>query len=343
MRDPPKKEAKAGAADDGDDKDGKERKGKRQRVDATSPAQVVKAKPLGQQDLQVESDGSASDDDELDSKVEKLVKKFINTSISVSSSFSERELDSKKLGILRSLFPEVIALEVVMPKSERQVLLKNISSFDSIIPAALKKDLSNLSSKLSRVEKRQIETLFLAQVRTREKLRVVLARLYESLVTSVSLDKQSEVFKSWHMMLILLVDDFVWLVKEQQLIILEKHGLKDVVSHDARSIIPTELKDRVKEIKDFRHSLDLDHFSRGGGYRGRRYPSRGYNSYRSSGGFRGRNGGPSNFSRRGGFNRPNGGFNRSSSPFRVERDGYRSGGSSSSGRGRARGRGHIHP
>jgi hypothetical protein len=325
-----------------DEEERKRRAQKRQRVDITSPVLGVKGKPPSQVDSQDESEGSNTDDEELNSKVEKIIKKFMkSTSLSVSPSF-EKDLDAGKLAVLRSLFPDVVALDIVMSKVERQNILRGFPGFESTIPPALKKDLSRLSTKLSQGEKAHIETLFLAQVRTRDKLRVVLSHMYDNLVIALPLSDQSEVFKSWHILFSLLADDLIWAVKRQQSIILEKHGLQDVISHDARSIIPTELKDRVKEIKDFRRSLNLDNFSRGGGYRGRRYPSRGSNSYRP---FRGRG---SN-SRRGDFHYSNGfdrsssnNFNRSSSPFHSERDGYRSGGSNSSGRGRGRGRGRGH-
>lgn len=132
--------------------------------------------------------------------------------------------------------------------------------------------------------------LYRAQLRIREKLKVIMSRLYNYLDADVALSRQSQEFNQWFQLFTLTMDDFAWAIKEQQLVILGPHQMGDVVQADGASIIPAELKQKVKEIADFQAQFGIYHNSnhrlsrfsgRGGpGRRGRGsfsrfYPSRG--------------------------------------------------------------------
>ena len=58
----------------------------------------------------------------------------------------------------------------IMKKSKRSEYLKHLPSFDQVLPAALSKDLSQLSMRLGRVEKNMIQVFYLGQQRLRENL-----------------------------------------------------------------------------------------------------------------------------------------------------------------------------
>ena len=74
----------------------------------------------------------------------------------------------------------------------------------------------------------------------------------------------------------MLADTFAFLIKEQQKIILGAHGYTEAVLSDKKSIIPLEIKSKLKEIKDF----DIAYGTRS------RFSGRGSFSWRG-GGFRG--------------------------------------------------------
>ena len=74
---------------------------------------------------------------------------------------SRLALDPKKLDFLSELLPADVSLNRAMKEDER----KGYPSFDSILPHALQKDLSNLSNRLNRIEKDQIKLLYRAQLR----------------------------------------------------------------------------------------------------------------------------------------------------------------------------------
>src|SRR5262249_43662028 len=151
-----------------------------------------------------------------------------------------------------------------------------------IIPQALKQDFSKLSTKLSRGEKHEVETLYRMQLRTRDKLRMVLSHMYAELDVELSVSEQSQIFQEWNCLFTMLVDDLVWLVKEQQTIILKPQGLEAVVLSHPESIIPTELKSRLKEVSDFQRQFRTENYFSGNGNRQGRGRFRGRGSYQSS-------------------------------------------------------------
>lgn len=83
---------------------------------------------------------------------------------------------------------------------------------------------------------------------------------------------------------------FLWSLKQQQGVILKPYGLKDVLTHNELSIIPTELGERMQELSEFHEHFRLQRFSRTWGRRGRGR-SQGSQSYRGRG--RGRGSRPS--------------------------------------------------
>ena len=240
--------------------------------------------------------------------------------------------DEAKLSLLESLFPsEGLASHSIMGKSERQQLLKSCPSFENLIPHALSKDLSQLSNRLNRFEKAQIQVFYQAQQRVREKLRLILSHLYDEVDTNQPLSRQAAGFRSWLDMFYLCLDDFVWCIKQQQKIIFGKVGLSDVIDSSEASIIPTELKARIEEVSKFREHFNVGRFSfnRDGTRRG---------SFRS----RGSRGLPRFYSSNRGFGRGRFGSSnyalsseRSRSPRRESFNNWSSG-TPSRGRGRGR-------
>jgi hypothetical protein len=102
-------------------------------------------------------------------------------------SLKDEGLDDKKLAYLESLFPTGdLALAKPLTTGERGKILNPYPKFSSIMPKARKKDLSNLSTKLSRADKEMIDLLFKCQLRSREKLRVVLFELYSNFSVHLS-------------------------------------------------------------------------------------------------------------------------------------------------------------
>lgn len=201
------------------------------------------------------------------------------------------------------------------------------------LPQARKHDFSDLSSKLNRSGKEHIKCLYQAQLRVRKILRIVTGHLYGCVDVSKSFKDQSSTFHQWNAMLELLLDEFVWLIKQQQQVIVKKAGMSDVLDMDNGSIIPLELKHKLKEVSDFQRHFGTGRFSR-------RWNS-GQRRRGSNNGFI-----PSRFygSRRFGSGQSTSSF-RSTSPFRSS--GSNSFASShfsgASYRGRSRGRGQGGP
>src|SRR6185503_19159681 len=90
-------------------------------------------------------------------------------------------LDSKKVRHLAELVSSDLTALPPMKKAERTQLLKDCPMFVNILPQALDKDLTTLAAHLSRAEKLQIKFLYRAQLRVKEKMRLILTNLYEYL------------------------------------------------------------------------------------------------------------------------------------------------------------------
>lgn len=193
-------------------------------------------------------------------------------------------LDDKKLEFLADLMPDDVSMHRSMKSEERQKYLEGFPRFN-FIPQALQKDLSNLSSRLSRSEKEQINFLYRAQLRMRQKLRVILSHMYENLDVSKSMNNQNTIFQQWNSLLELTLDDFIWFVKRQQEIIFRQLGLQDVLDIDEGSIIPMELKARIKEVSEFQRHFGTGRFSgQGNSWRGRGSRYSGPSRYSSNNG-----------------------------------------------------------
>ena len=242
---------------------------------------------------------------------------------------AEKSLDSRKVDFLAELFPADVALNRPLKTSERQKYLAASPMFD-FLPQARKHDFSDLSSKLNRSEKEHIKCLYQAQLRVRQLLRITTGHMYVCVDVSKSFKDQSALFHQWNSMLELQLDEFVWLIKQQQQVIVKKAGMSDVLDMDNGSIIPLELKQKLKEVSDFQRHFGTGRFSRrwNSGQRGR-----------GSNGFT-----PSRFygTQRFGSGRSISSF-RSTSPFRSSGSNSfaNSQFSGSSYRGRSRGRGHT--
>jgi hypothetical protein len=172
------------------------------------------------------------------------------------------ELDQLKVSYLAGLFPTQIALAQPMTAEERKEFFRSYLKIGKIIPPALKQDFSKLSTKLTRWEKHEIDTLYRMQLRTRDKLKMVLSHLYETVDTEAIVTEQESEFGDWHRLFIALVDDLVWLVKEQQAIILQPHHLEAVATGRVDSIIPLEWKTQLREVTEFQRLFRTE--SRGG-------------------------------------------------------------------------------
>ena len=72
----------------------------------------------------------------------------------------------------------------------------------------------------------------------------------------VPVNRQSRHFNSWAEITALIIDDFVWAIKQQKLI-LARHGFSDDSLAAGTSIIPLSMKTKLKEVADFRRSLGL--------------------------------------------------------------------------------------
>ncbi len=87
--------------------------------------------------------------------------------------------------------------------------------------------------------------------------------MYDLLDISAAEGEQSEDYTAWKTMLYLLLDDMAVAVKEQQKLILQPHGYAALLQKAGESIIPLELKDRLKEIKDFDAAFQRKQFFSG--------------------------------------------------------------------------------
>ena len=166
-------------------------------------------------------------------------------------------LDTKKVEFLKQLLPVDLADHPSMTKEDRTDALKQFPKFNKLLPHALKKDLTHLSSRLSRLQKEQIEMLYKSQLRSRDLLRVCVGNLYTLLDPEVPVNRQSRHFNSWAEITALIIDDFVWAIKQQQKLILARHGFSDDSLAAGTSIIPLSMKTKLKEVADFRRSLGL--------------------------------------------------------------------------------------
>lgn len=166
-------------------------------------------------------------------------------------------LDTKKVEFLKQLLPVDLADHPSMTKEDRADALKQFPKFNKLLPHALKKDLTHLSSRLSRLQKEQIEMLYKSQLRSRDLLRVCVGNLYTLLDPEVPVNRQSRHFNSWAEITALIIDDFVWAIKQQQKLILARHGFSDDSLAAGTSIIPLSMKTKLKEVADFRRSLGL--------------------------------------------------------------------------------------
>ena len=117
-------------------------------------------------------------------------------------------------------------------------------------------------------KKAKITELYHVQLKAREKMRFCLQRLYDLLEPSAPEKDQTEDYAAWKTMLYLLLDDMAAAVKEQQKLILEPHGYASLLQKAGESIIPLELKDKLKEIKDFDAAFQRKRFF--SGFRGPR-------------------------------------------------------------------------
>lgn len=162
-----------------------------------------------------------------------------------------RSLDDAKVVKLKALIPENIALMDPLEKKEKNKLFQDISFFDDILPPALDKDWTSLSRGLSFGKRKKIEWLFQTQVKAREKIRFTLQQLHNHLDLEYGMEEQSADFRAWQAMLYLLIDDMAVAVKLQQKIILENHGYGALLQRQGNSIIPLEIKEQLKQIKDF--------------------------------------------------------------------------------------------
>jgi len=174
----------------------------------------------------------------------------------------DETLNSRKLAQLGELVPASLVSTPPLKKAERLHMLKEYPLFNNILPKALDKDLTNLSSSLSRMEKNHIKFLYRCQLRLREKMRVVLANMYDLLEDQKPINRQSPMFDSWSELLALLNDDYSWLVREQQVIILAKHGVPAEALATDSSIIPLEIKGQLKDYMDFQRSVLLSRRNR---------------------------------------------------------------------------------
>ena len=246
----------------------------------------------------------------------------------------EFSFDEDKLQNLKELFPPNLALAPLLKRWERASIMKRIPFFpDGFLPQALKDDISGLSGALSPTEKKMINILCQCQEKARWKLRVILYNMYKYMDPEQDLSEQSSLFKEHHKLFMLELDDFIFYIKEQQKIILSKHGLEAAIGLKDRSIIPPEMKDELQKVVDWREAVPVRRFSGRGGWRGGSRSPRGRGSHR--GGRRGGRGW------RGGK-----GSSRRSSYGGGHGDGYRSGGSEGASRknsfasfGKGRGRG----
>ena len=215
--------------------------------------------------------------------------------------WSEFYFDEEKLAVLKEFFPPSLALASLLKSWERNKLLKKVPFFpDGVIPPALRDDISGLSASLSPAEKKTIQILAQCQERGRAKIRILLYNMYKHMDPEVDLGRQNSVFKENHNVFLLELDDFVFYIKEQQRIILARHGLESALGLKDRSIIPPEMKDELKNTVDWKETVPVRIF----------HPPRGRGSHRGRGGRGSRKG----FSRRSSFGGGQGG-------------GYRSGGS----------------
>ena len=176
-----------------------------------------------------------------------------------------KSLDSRKVDFLAELFPADVALNRPLKTSERQKYLDASPMFD-FLPQARKHDFSDLSSKLNRSEKEHIKCLYQAQLRVRQILRIVTGHLYGCVNVSKSFKDQSSTFHQWNAMLELLLDEFVWLIKQQQQVTVKKAGMSDVLDMDNGSIIPLELKHKLKEVSDFQRHLAVELWTERAGF-----------------------------------------------------------------------------
>ncbi len=182
----------------------------------------------------------------------------------------ESTLDEAKIRKLAKLMPVNIALMETMERREKSKLFKDIPFFNGLVPYALQKDFTSLSKGLSDGKRAKIRLLYLFQLKSRDKLRMCVQRLYEELDLAAPLDKQSKKFVEWETMLYLLLDDMAWAVKLQQKTILERYGYGSLLSKQENSIIPIEFKQQLKELKDFDASFARkSFFSARGNTRGR--------------------------------------------------------------------------
>ena len=193
---------------------------------------------------------------------------------------TDDSLDRKKVQGLADLFPPEMATNIPLKKEERAEIYGKYPRFTALLPKPLKKDLSFMSSRLSAIHRTQIEFLYKCQLRTNEKLRVCLGNMYACFDTSLPLSNQSDQFRRWFDIFALCLDDFSHFVFSQQEIILGRNGFPAEALKTGESIIPLEMKTKIKEYADFTTSLGL----RGG--RGLNHFSRFGNSWRGGGGFR---------------------------------------------------------
>lgn len=254
-----------------------------------------------------------------------------------SSNIHDFQFDEDKLEVLKAFFPASLALAPLMKSWERTRMLKKVPFFpDGVIPPALKDDISGLSASLSQAEKKTIKVLSECQERARTKIKLLLYNMYKHMDPEVDLTEQNVLFAENHKIFLMELDDFIFYIKEQQKIILAKHGLESAIGLKDRSIIPPEMKDELKKVVDWKDAVPMpkSRFSGRGGWRGGFRPPRGRRgAHRGRGGFgRGQN-------TRRDFSRGPSGYGGGYG------DGYRSGDSDgarqnsfkSSGRGRGRG------
>ena len=230
---------------------------------------------------------------------------------------SGEELDKEKLEKLEELFPDgTFSVSPLLQPWEKKRIMKKFPYFpEGFIPPALKDDLSGLSASLSPAEKETVRILFHCQERERDLLRMQLFYMYEQLDPKLPLSQQNAVFRKFHHIFVLTRDNFLFFIKKQQEVILNKRGLASVLKAKNRSIIPPEMETELKKTADFQDVFqkNQNRFSGRGGRRGgSRSPGRWSHRGRGRGFGRGRG--------------QNSGFYGSHRRWDDQNDGYRSGG-----------------
>lgn len=231
--------------------------------------------------------------------------------------FGGEELDKEKLDRLEELFPDgTFSVSPLLQPWEKKKIMRKIPYFpEGFIPPALKDDLSGLSASLSPAEKETVRILFHCQERERDLLRMQLFYMYEQLDPKLPLSEQNAAFRKYHHIFVLTRDNFLFFIKKQQEVILNKRGLASVLKAKNRSIIPPEMETELKKTADFQdvfHKNQHRFSGRGGRRGGSRSPGRWSHRGRGRGFGRGRG--------------QNSGFYGSHRRWDDQNDGYRSGG-----------------